>query len=1064
MQQKIALGNFLPKISKLRLFCTLKLTATLLMATTLNGLATIPGHSETTNEIAAQKIKVTGTVKSSENNEALPGVNVIVQGTTIGTTTDMDGKFSLDLDNANVSLVFSYVGYLTETVPVNGQSVIEVSLVTDVAKLEEVVVIGYGTVKKKDLTGAVSSIQSKDLGNSSVANVGQMMQGRVAGVEVAASNGGRPGGGMNIKIRGTTSMNSTAPLTIIDGMSGDVDMVAPSEIESIDVLKDASAAAIYGSKGANGVIIITTKKGKSGKPRLNYDGYYGISTPGKKLDILNASDYVDLVYDIQGGTYNKNTKHWDKPAGMPSVFDDEAFIRTDRVNMQNELFRNATAQSHNLDINGGNENVKYRFSAGYFNQGSTRGNFDYTRYNLKANIESKIGKHLTFGNNTMFRQTTDTGQEGDILGALRWAPYVGVFGYDPNNIKNAGGYSYITNEGNLNDAVNPMTPLAFDHHTGKDYKLLSQLYADVSILKGLTFHSKFQYEFDANYYQNYREKDFLNSVQQTNYLEEGYSVGMWPKFENYLTFDKIFGKHSLSILGGINYERWKTGNNLSAKGTGYGGQSIDIKKVNAGSAASITGAGLWKDANMSYFGRINYSFMDRYLLTVNFRADASVKFAPANRWGNFPSVALGWKMKEENFLKNVSWLSTMKLRASWGKAGNDNIGSYLYNANVYTGGYGGGDPYIVYPLGTNFDLSSAVYGSTTNAIPSPTIRWEETTTKGAGIDAGFFEDRLTLSIDYYNKFTSGILIAVPVPMSTGITNPQTKNAAEVMNKGLEIQLGYRGNTAFGLAYNVTANAAYNKNSVESLGEGQPIYGANQSEVGFMTRTANGFPIGYYYGYKTDGILYTQADADAYNQKFGTTAAAGDYKFKDLNGDGKISDADRTNLGNAMPKWNYGLGLNFEYKNIDLRVVFAGVWGCQLVNWNGTYWLKGGVRPFNGSTDLLNRWKYDGDMSATLPRIEKTDPNKNTRFSDRYIEDGSYGRLKNLTLGYTLKNAWLNKSISSFRVYVTLENALTITKYTGYDPSFGGGNNTERGIDYSGIPLPKNYLFGVQVSF
>jgi TonB-dependent starch-binding outer membrane protein SusC len=1013
-----------------------------------------------------QELNITGKVTDANTGEPLPGVYIVIENTNQGVVSDAEGKFSISVPGSETYLMFSFVGYVTERIQVGTATSLNIALVPDIKRLDEVVVIGYGTVKKKDLTGAVASLQSKDLGNSSVANVGQMIQGKVAGVEIAAGeNGGRPGGGMNIKIRGTTSINETAPLAIIDGMVGDVDMVAPSEIESIDILKDASAAAIYGSKGANGVIIITTKKGKLGKPHINYEGYYGVTKPGNKLDILKASDYIDLVYDIQGGAYNASTGHWDKPAGMPGVFDDENYVRTDRVNMQDELFRNATVQSHNLDLNGGTDNLKYRFAAGYFDQGSTRGNFNYTRYNLKANIEGKIGKHITLGNNTLFRHIIETGLEGDVMGALRWAPYVGVFGYDPLNLHNQGNYSYIANEVNLNDSVNPMAFLEFDNHRNRDWKLLSQLYAEVMILKGLNFHSRFQYEFGTKYFMDYREKDYMNSIQQTNYLEEGYTISAYPKFENFLTYDKIFGQHSFSLLGGINYERGNYERNLSAKGTNYGGSYIPIKKVTVGGdPASISAEGVTEDASMSYFGRVNYSFMDRYLVTANFRADASMRFAPSNRWGYFPSLALAWKLKEESFLKEVAWLTSLKLRVGWGKAGNDEIDQYLYSSNIYLGGYGGGDPYIVYPLGIDNTLASAIYGATVNAIPSPTIRWEETITKGLGFDASFLSDRIYLTLDYYHKYTDGILISVPVPLSTGITNPQTKNAAEVINKGVEMEMGYRGNSAFGLKYNFTLVAAYNRNKVKSLGEGQPVYGANTSEVGYLTRTATGFPIGYYYGYKTDGLLYTAEDAAAYNSKYGTTAEAGDLKFKDLNLDGQITDADRTNLGNAMPKWTYGLNLNFEYRGIDLRMVLSGVWGCQLVNWNGVYWLEGGVRPFNGSTDLLKRWKYDGDMGAELPRVEKTDPNKNTRFSDRYVEDGSYARMKTLTLGYTIKNKWVNSVASSFRIYATLENILTFTKYTGYDPDFGGGKNTERGIDYTGIPLPKNYLFGVQVSF
>jgi TonB-dependent starch-binding outer membrane protein SusC len=1015
------------------------------------------------NSLEPQQKKVTGTV-TDQKGSPLPGVNVILKGTSTGDITDINGKYSIDTDNPNPSLVFSFIGYVQQTVAGEGKSVIDVVMAEDIARLDEVVVVGYGTVKKRDLTGAVASIQTKDLGNSSVANVGQLMQGKIAGLDITSASGGTPGAGMEIKIRGTTSLNSNAPLTIIDGMVGDVDMVSPNEIESIDVLKDASASAIYGSRGANGVIIITTKKGSAGAPKFHYDGYYGISTPGKMLDMLNASDYIDLVYDIQGGTYDKNTGNWSKPAGLPSIFDNDTYVRTDRVNMEKELFRNTGMQSHTIDMSGGTQTTKYRMSAGYFDQGSTRGNYDYKRYNFKSSIETKLGKHITLGSNMLFRQTKTKGQEGDIGGALRWAPYVGVFSEDSNN---PGHYSYITNEGNLNDSVNPMTFLAFDFNNYQETKLLSQLYGTVKIIEGLEYHSQFQFEYASSNTLNYREKDYMNSIQQTNFLEETYTVGSWPKFENYLTFNKAFGSHSIALLGGINYEHNLKGRGVTVKGTGYGGQSIPVLKPTVGSdPATVTNSNVWENASLSYFGRLNYAFMDRYLLTFNFRADASYKFAPSNRWGYFPSVALAWKLKEEAFLRDVDWISALKARISWGKAGNDAIKEYLFNSNVYTGGYSGGDNLIIYPFGTDFNLAGAGYGSTVNALPSPTIRWEETTTKGLGLDATFFKDKLSVTIDYYDKFTDGILIEVPVPLSTGLTQPQVKNAASVTNRGIDLQIGYVGSTAFGLKYNITAITGFNKNSVKSLGDGQPIFGVNTTEVGYLTRTAAGYPIGYYYGYKTDGLLYTAADATEYNAKFGTTAEAGDYRFKDLNGDGKISDADRTNLGNGMPKWTYGLNAGVEYKNFDFRFVVAGVYGCQLVDWNGTYWLEAGVRPFNGKTTLLNRWKYDGDTKATLPRAEKTDPSKNSRFSNRYVKDGSYSRLKNLTIGYTFKSVTLNKAVDNLRIYVSLENLVTLTKYSGFDPEVGVGTNgtTGRGVDFMGVPLPKNYMFGVQLAF
>jgi TonB-dependent starch-binding outer membrane protein SusC len=989
-------------------------------------------------------------------------VNVVVKGTSTGAFTDANGKYSITLPETNATLVFSFIGYQTQEIAVSAGSIIDVALVEETKVLDEIVVIGYGTVKKKDLTGSVASIQTKDLANSVVANVGQMIQGKAAGVEISSTSGGTPGAGMDIKIRGTTTLNATGPLTIIDGMPGDIDMVTPSEIESIDILKDASSAAIYGSRGANGVIIITTKKGKIGAPKVTYDGYYGVSTPGKKLDVLNASDYIDLVFNIQGGTYNKTTGHWTNPGGQPVIFDDEVHVRADSVNMQDEIFRRATVQSQNINVSGGTEIAKYRFSAGYFDQGSTRGNYNYTRYNFKSSTEFKIGKHLVIGNNTLFRSTKTTGRDADIGGALRWAPYQPVFS---NASTNPGHYSFITNAGNLNDAVNPMTPLAYNKDNGYDNKLLIQLYGEVAIIQGLTFHSQFQYEYDTYRYLNYLEKDYINNVQNANYLDEGYSVGMWPKFENYLTYTKTFGPHAFSVMGGISYEKNSNGRSISVKGTGYGGSSIPIKKVTlGGNPATVNGEGVWMSPGMSYFGRLNYSFMDRYLLTANFRADASYKFAPGNnRWGYFPSISAAWKIKEEAFLKDISFISNMKLRASWGKAGNDQINEFAYVSNVYTGGYSGGENLIIYPFGINNLLASAAYGATVALLPSSNIRWEETTTRGLGLDAGFFNDKLGLTVDYYNRITNGILVPVPVPLSTGINNPTIKNAASVSNKGIDMQITYRGSTDFGLGFNTSLVAGYNKNNVESLGEGQPIYANTNQEVGYMNRTEAGKPIGYYYGYKTDGILFTQAEADTYNAKYGTTSVAGDYKFLDVNGDGKISDADRTNLGNAMPAWTYGLNLYFSYKGFDLQIAGSGVYGCELVNYNRAYWLEGGVRPFNGSTTLLTRWRYEGDTEAKLPGVAKTDPNKNTRFSNRYVEDASFTRIKTITLGYTFNNKLFGNVFQSLRIYTTIENALLITKYTGYDPEVGGGT-IGRGIDSQGIPMPKNYLFGVQLSF
>jgi TonB-linked SusC/RagA family outer membrane protein len=1024
-------------------------------------------NKEAKTDFPAQQSLVTGKITDSQTGEAMPGVNIQIKGSTIGSITDAAGVYSISVTDSNATLVFSFIGYFTQEIALGGQSVINVALSSQVTGLDEVVVIGYGTVKKRDLTGSVASIQTKDLANSVVTNVGQMIQGKASGVEISSSDGGTPGAMMDIKIRGTTTLNNTAPLTIIDGMIGDFNMVAPNEIESIDILKDASSAAIYGSRGANGVIIVTTKKGSRGAPRLSYDGYAGVSTPGKKLDVLKADDYVDLVFNIQGGAYDPATKHWLNPGGadMPVIFNNEAAVRTDSVDMQDEVLRNAAVQSHNISMQGGTDMSKYRFSAGYFDQGSTRGDYRYTRYNFKSNTEFKIGKHVTVGNNTLFRYTKTSGLEPGIMGALQWAPYMPVKSATSTNPEN---YSNLTNAGNLNDASNPMATMAFDYDNSYDNKLLTQIYGRVTLLEGLEFNSQFQYEYDSYRTMDYREKDYMNGVSQTNFLEEQYSVSAFPKFENYLTYTKTLGPNTISAMAGISYENGSSGRSITVKGTGYGGESMPIKKVTVGSDIPvISNQSVFEHPGMSYFGRINYSLHNRYLLTANFRADASYKFAPANRWGYFPSISAAWRIKDEAFLRDVEFLSDLKIRASWGKAGNDQIIEYAYASNIYTGGYSGGDNIIIYPFGPNNSIDNAGYGASVNTLPSTDIRWEETTTKGLGFDFGFLKNQLLMTIDYYDKFTDGILIPVPVPLSTGINNPTIKNAATVTNRGVDMQLTYNGQITSEIGFSVSVVAGYNKNNVTSLGEGQPIFANTNQATGYMSRTESGKPIAYFFGYKTDGILYTQADADAYNEKYGQSSAAGDLKFLDINGDGNITDADRTELGNPMPSWTYGLNLTLLYKGFDFQLTGSGLYGNELINFNRAYWLEGGVRPFNGSTSLLNRWRYDGDIQATLPRVAKTDPNKNTRFSNRYVEDGSFARLKTITVGYTLDKKVLANVIQSLRVYTTIENAVTITKYKGYDPEVGdpdGSGTMDRGIDYSGIPLPRNYLLGVQVTF
>lgn len=998
-----------------------------------------------------QQIRVTGTVSDITTGEPIVGANVIVEGTTLGVITDVNGKFTIDVPGKDANILISFVGFNTERIGVAGQTNIDVKLVPDITKLDEIVVIGYGTVKKSDLTGAVTSVSSKDLGSKVAGNIGQLLQGKIAGVEISR-DGGRPDAGTNFKIRGTTSLNSTGPLVVVDGMIGDMDMVSPSEIDRIEVLKDASSAAIYGSRGANGVIIITTKKGQSGSPRINYSGSFGIATPGKKLEMLNASEYIDLIYDIKGGNYVNG--QWQKPSGLPSFFNDEGYTRTTRTDWQNEIFKNAMVTDHNLDVSGGTEKYNYRFAAGYTNQESTIRDFNFKRYTIRALGEYKPVKAFKLGYNLNVRKIVKKGESADINNALQSAPFMPV--KDPAQ-GNTGDYSYGTSDVHLNNSTNTIAWLEYEGKNKKtdEFKIAAQLYGEVTIFKDLTFRSQFQYENSASHYLSYVSADIMLNNQARMSLTENYSYSGSPNFENYFTYNKSIGIHSLNVVGGITYSNRGFYRGLGVQGSEY--TNMNILLPSAGAKSTINYAVFGKGANLSYFGRINYALLNKYLLTLNYRADASYKFAPKNRWGYFPSLAVGWKVHEENFLKDNSVISQLKPRISWGIAGNDAIPEYRFYSNVWTGA----NNTILVPFG-NGSKDDLGIGATINALPSEDIKWEETTTTDVGIDIGLFQNKLIITADYYNKQTKGILVSVPVPASTGVSQPAYRNAANVSNKGMDFQINYT-NKVGELEYFVTLNGGYNKNLVESLGEGQPISGADGK-----TKTEKDQPMSNFFGYKTDGVISNAAEATEYNSKFKINAAPGDFRFQDLNGDGQITDADRTILGNPMPDLTYGLNLGLVWKNIDLNASLTGVYGNEI--WNQYYvnMLTGMAYTYNASAEVLNRWKMEGDQT-NIPRAVDSDPNNNRRNSNRYVEDGSFLRVKNITLGYTLSSELLKrfnfKTAQNFRVYMSAENMFTFSNYKGFDPEVGGNSsNTSRGIDYSSIPMPKTFMIGLQLGF
>ena len=1007
-----------------------------------------------------QSITVTGTVTDAQG-EPLPGVSILVKGTTQGTVTNADGTYSLSVPG-NATLVFTFVGFIKQEIAANNQRVINVRLIEDTSQLEEVVVVGYGTVRKKDLTGAVGSLRAKDVGNISVTNVEQMIQGRIAGVDVTNTSG-LPGTGTRIMIRGVGTIYDASPLYVIDGIAGDINSVSQYDIESIEILKDASSTAIYGARAANGVVLVTTKRGKQGAPRVTLNAYVGVASPAKKLELLNANQYIDYATELNPNFFRDALRF--KPVANGGLGFDEAWARVDRTKIQDEIFRNALQQEYNLSVNGGGDNSIYNISGTYTDMDAITKGYKYARFTLMANTEFTIRKYIKIGSNLSVRRTNTQTQTVDYVGALRWAPYMPTL--DPTN---SWGFARLSTTIDLNDTFNPMTDLTLGHPMNKSTNIREQAYFEVSLLNMFKWRTQVQYtnsSYNNMSWTPYREN---GQMQQQASISDNYEYRETGMLENYLTFDKKIGIHTLNAMVGNTFSSAKFNNGRSVNTSGQGTtttpwQNYDVLLVTRTPSYTVSSNNAWYDAYLSYYGRVNYSLMDRYLFTFNYRQDASPKFSPKNRWGRFPSVALAWKMEEENFMKQIPGISQAKLRLSWGKSGNDRIDSYAYVGNVFNDGGG-----VIASIGTG---QSMWLGSTINGLPAPNIRWETTTSYNAGLDLGFHNNTLTTSIDVYNRLTDGILIRVPIPNSSGIVTSPLSNAASVRNTGFEFQAAY--NKSFGeLNLMVSGVVSYNKNVVTSLGTGEPIMNS-------QVRTDVGHPIGSFYGYVVDRVLPTTADAQAYNKKFGTNVKAGDIAFKDVAGpkgadkkptgpDGKLTADDRTFIGASIPPWGFGMNVNATYNHFDFQLGMTGIAGNKLYDQTRIFELEGMQRIFNQSAEVLKRWKKEGDIT-NVPRAVEADPSDNRRISSRYIKDGSYLRISNVTLGYTFPFT-TNPFIDRLRLYVTCQNAYVFTKYNGYDPEFGSNTtnassyNMQRGV-VSGsnmTPIPRTFMFGLQATF
>jgi TonB-dependent starch-binding outer membrane protein SusC len=1017
--------------------------------------------------VDAQTKRITGTVLSSDGGTALQGVSVTIKGAKKGAMTDTKGKFSINAATGE-TLVISSVGFEEKQLVVGNEDQLTIQLKPSAESMQTVMVIGYGTARKKQVVGSASVVSAKDAGATTVTNPSQLLIGKAAGVQVVNSSG-VPGSGSQIIVRGTGSFTSVDPLYVIDGIqtgAGTFSAIAPQDIESITVLKDASSTAIYGTAAANGVVIVTTKKIRSGAPRISVTSQISTSQPWKKLDLLKARDYVELMKDYAAA----------KGVPVPAKLNSPDVL-VDRNDWQNEIFRHALSTENDVNVSGGSDKVLYNLSLGYISQQAIVKNYEYKRLNARFSLDETFGR-FHFGQNITMRYSKNTGQVLNLFfdGVTTYPTYQPI--YDTSIL---GGYSIVSNLNDLASARNPFQALNTLNRKGDDYILYPQFFAEVNILKGLTLRSQVAATYASSSGNSFsKEYTAANFINKTRSASLSLSNSFYYTLENYLTYNKRFDKHNVSVTAGTSYIDDGYSRSLSETGTNIANDNI--QNTNVALNKTVTSSeGYGATRTKSYFGRLIYTFNDKYIVSASMRRDGSANFGPNSRYGNFPGLGLAWNFSDENFIRNsLSFISDGKLRLGWGRTGNNKFPMGRTDAYTWSGTPGGS---LVYSFGPS---EGYVSGTTVALIPNPALRWEETEQTDAGIDLGFLSNRINLTVDVYNRRSSGLIVSVPLPASTGIMgvarlgNPSIiTNAADAQNKGVEIALGYRSVPKNNFSYNVNANFSYNKNTTLSLGTNNqvPIRDGGLAQSGSITYTYQGSPIGAYYGYRVDHVAKDQAEIDALNAKaavktgnvstkYQSGLLPGDFIYKDLNGDGVMDSKDQEILGSPVPKYMYGFNAGASYKNFDLNVVISGLAGVNVVN--GTkYYTESVIESHNTTTALLNRWRNPGDV-ALLPRVGQSIAN--LRPSDWYVENGAYMRLRNLTVGYsipaqTLKN-FSHNVISGLRVYVAAQNLLTLTDYSGYDPEVQNGDGFifTRGIDGGQLPQPRTFIAGVQFQF
>jgi TonB-dependent starch-binding outer membrane protein SusC len=1007
-----------------------------------------------------QEKKVSGKV-TDETGAPMDNVSVVVKGQTAGTVTDANGLYSLNVSGDNIVLVFSYAGYISQEMNTSGKTSINLQLAPDTKKagLEEVVVVGYGTQRKVDLTGAVASVTRKDFVNKPFTSPDQILGGRISGVNIA-NRSGDPGAPIDVRIRGIGTTGANQPLWVIDGVpivqtsnisvntgssteSNPLAGINSSDIESIDVLKDASASAIYGARAANGVIIVTTRRGKAGRTSLTYDGFYGVQSVPKnrRFDLLNVSEYIALQAELGR--------------------DLSAFNGKPLVDWQDLIFQRGPVNSHNLTMSGGSENSNFSVGAGYLNNTGVELGQSFKRFSLKVNSDIKVGKYLKFGESIIMSAVNRlTQSESGLFAAFNSsqnAPY-----YQPYDAAGPLGYNLETDATRGPGAAGTnylfRSDLRVNETRIRSKKVLGSVYAELEPIKGLKYRVTAGLDYNVGDGTFFQEAENFGSDSRRSLLVQEQTINI----SQTLTYNKSFGKHDLTALAGYEETSFEY-NKMRIQGSNLFNTNVLLPSV-ASTVASANEADHW--ALQGFLGRLFYSYEDKYLFTFNVRRDASSRFAKKYQSGVFPSFSAGWKISNEDFMKNQKIFSDLKLRASWGQSGNQYTGqNFSFLPSLATT--------IFYVIGGG---QNVVRGPAPIIFSNDKVQWETSAQTDLGFDATLLKRKLEVTFDYYNKVTTNVLLSLPIPASSGYFLPADANLGKISNTGIELSATYR-NKIGDIRYSIGGNITTVKNEVLSLG-GIPeiITGTGGGQT---HRTSVGQPLGYFYGYRTNGIYQNAAEvAAALPDAFSSGPQPGDIRFVDVSGpdgkpDGQIDAFDRTNIGSSIPKFFYGINLSAAWKNFDFSVFLQGVGGIKIYNGAGIG-LQNLTSGANQLKDVLNRWKGEGS-SNTIPRASRNDDNANNRYSDRWIENGSFMRIKNFQIGYTIPSKTISKATREFingsRFYIGINNLATFTKYKGYDPEVTRGFSFQKGEfalangqDGGGSPQPRIVQIGWSITF